>query len=182
MVMMMRVAVFVAVLMVVIVVMAVRMIVTVRMIMVMIVMMMIVIVLMAVTNGIGAFRLERRFDRLELRSEGLQRLFERRIATKAQAIFLYLDRDVAVAEVPRQSRERHGIFDAHFEERFGFRDDLHKAAIVEQQCVVGAKAHGFRKIKFDARAFHAEEKSALRLSLRECQNERVDDAAGFAFG
>jgi len=168
MVMMMRVAVFVAVLM--------------FMIMVMIVMMMIAVVLMAITNGIGTFRLERRFDRLELRSEGLQRLFERRIATKAQAIFLYLDRYVAVTEVPRQSRERHGIFDAHFEERFGFRYDLHYAAIVEQQRVVGSKAHGFRKIKFDAGAFHAEEKPALRLSLRECQNERVDDVAGFAFG
>lgn len=89
---------------------------------------------------------------------------------------------MTVAEVPRQSRQRRGIFDAHFEERFGFRDDLYNAAIVKQQRVVSAKAHGFRKIKFDASAFHTEEKSALRLALRERKNERVDDAAGLAIG
>jgi hypothetical protein len=175
---MIRVAVFLALRMVMIVVVAVLMFVTMRMIVM-------VAVMVMIFTGYGidaAFRLERCFDRLDLRSEGLQRLLERRIAAQTHTIFLYLNRYVTVAEVPRQSRERRGIVDAHFEERFGFRDDFHNAAFVEQQRVVGAKSHGLEKIKFDAGAFHAEQKSALRLALRERKYERVDDTAGLAIG
>ena len=148
--------------------MIVMMIVVVVMIVAMRMVVMMIVVMTIAGNGVSAaFRLERRIDRLELCSESLQRLLKRRITTQAHAVFLYLDRYVTVAKVPGQPRERHGIFDAHFEERFGFRNDLHNAAIVEQQRVVGAKAHGFRKIEFDTRAFDAEEKAALRLALRK---------------
>jgi hypothetical protein len=123
-------------------------------------------------HSVGAFRLERCFDRLDLRSEGLQRLFERRIAAQAHAVFLYLDWYVTVAEVPRQSRERRGVVNTHFEKRFGFCDDFYNAAIVEQQRVVGAKAHGLRKIKFHASAFHAEEKTALMDTVMRVVAER----------
>ena len=85
-----------------------------------------IVMMVTVAGGGGAtLRLERRLDRLDLRSEGLQCLFKRRIAAQAHTIFLYLDRYVTVAEVPGQSRERYGIFDAHFEKRLGFCDDFH---------------------------------------------------------
>lgn len=173
--MMMRMAVIVLMVVIVVMSMAVRMV-------VMMVMIVAVVVTMAVTCDVGAFRFKRRFDRLELRSEGLQRLFERGVTTQAHAILLDFDRYVTVAEVPRQSCQRRGIVDAHFEQSFGFRDDLHDAAVIKQQRVVGAKTYRLRKIEFDAGAFHAEEKSALRLALRKWKNERVDHAARLAFG
>jgi hypothetical protein len=178
----MRVAVFLALRMVMIVVVAVAVAVMMFVTMRMIVMVAVMVMILTGYGTDAAFRFERCFDRLDLRSEGVQRLLERRIAAQTHAIFLYLNRYVTVAEVPRQSRERRGIVDAHFEEPFSFRDDFHNAAIVEQQRVVGAKSHGLAKIKFDAGAFHAEQKSALRLALRERKYERVDDTAGLAIG
>jgi hypothetical protein len=169
--------------MMVVMIMIVVMVVIMAMFVIMPVLFVVMIVMMVGTDGMStAFRLERRLDGLNLRSEGLQRLLKRGVAAKANAIFLYLDRYVAVAEVPGQPCERLGIFDAHFEERLGFRDDLHNTTIVEHQCVVGTKTHRFGKIQFDAGPFDAEQKPALRLTLRVRKDQRVDDGAGFAVG
>ena len=89
---------------------------------------------------------------------------------------------MTVAEVPGQPRERRGIVDAHLKERLGFRDNFHEAAVVKQQRVVGAQPHRLGEVELDAGAFHAKEKSALRLALRKRQDKRVDHLAGLAVG
>ena len=138
-----------------------------------IVMVIVAMVMMFFGAGLGAFRLEWRLDQRQLRTEFLHRGLELRIAAQAKPVFPHLDRDVAVAEVPGQSRERDGIVDAHFEQRLRFRDDLNQITVVEQKRVVGAQTHRFRKIQFDAGAFDTEDKTALRQALRIGKDQRV---------
>ena len=134
-------------------------------------------------HGIGAaFRFERRFDRGDLRTGCLQQRFNITFAAHAQAIGQQLDRHMAVAEMPRETGQRRGIGGARLEQRFGFRHHFDEAAVIEQQNVVVAQPHRLGEVELDAGAFYAEEETALRLALRERKNERVDDAAGLAFG
>jgi hypothetical protein len=153
--------------------MAVMMIVAVGMIMAVVV----IVPMMVIVRGvIAALGFEWRLDGGDFRSGRLEDGFEFGIAAQAQTILHYLNRDVAVAEMPGEPRERHRILDAHFEQRLGFRHHLDRRAIIEQQRVVGAQANRSLEIQFDAGAAAAEDESALGAALGIGQNQRIDDA------
>src|SRR3569833_1469738 len=111
----------------------------------MMVMMRMIVMLMPVMGMImmrvdfvgAAFRLERRLDHRYLGAERLQELLSRRRTQRAHAVRHELHRDVAIAEMPGDARQRRHIGGPRFEQRFRFGDDLDKAAVVERDDVVG---------------------------------------------
>jgi hypothetical protein len=141
-----------------------------------VIMRMIVMVMVVLTCGRGvgaALRLERRIDLRDLRTKSREQRLDRRIALEAQPTFQNLHRNVAVAEVPRNPRQRRQICGADFDQRLRFGHDFDEAAIVKHQHVVGAKPNGFGKIKLDARALDAEQKALVRLPLRIGEDQRI---------
>jgi len=144
---------------------------------------MVVVMMIVASYGIGTtLGLERRIDRGDLRTGGLQQRFDIARAAHAQAIGQKFDRHMAVAEMPGEPRQRRRIRSTRFEQGFGFRHDFNETAVVEQQNIVVAQAHRLGEVELDAGSFHAEEKSALGRALHERKYQRVDDAARLAIG
>jgi hypothetical protein len=155
------------------------------MVMIVIVAVMMVVVTMAVLLGhlVGAaFRLERRVDYGDLRAEALQQRLDRRIAGKPQPALQNLNRNVPVAEMPGEPRERGKIRHARFQQRFGLGDDLDKLAAFQHERIIGAQPSRFGQIDFNAGAFDAEHKSLFHLTLRVRQDQGVDNVATRALG
>ena len=87
----------------------------------------------------AAFRLERRLKRRHLGAERLEQFLGRRLAQCADAVRQQLHGDVAVAEMPGDTRQRRDIGGARLEQRLRFGDDLDMAAVIERDDIVGAQ-------------------------------------------
>lgn len=105
--------------------------------MLMTVMFVAMVVIVARRHLIGAaFRLERRFQRRHPGAERLEQFLGRRLAQRADAIRQQLHGDMAVAEMPGDTRQRGDVGGPRLEQRFRFGDDLDMAAVVERDDVV----------------------------------------------
>jgi hypothetical protein len=140
---------------------------------VMIVRMMIVTVIISRDLVRAAFRLERRFDRHRLGAERDQQRLGRRFTAHAQRPAPDLGRDVPVAQMPSEPRQRRQVGRADFQYRLGRRHDFNETAIVQHQRVVGAQPRRGRKIEFDGRAFDADHRAARHTALLGVQNDGV---------
>ena len=130
----------------------------------------------------AAFGLERRFDRNYPGAERRQQFLDRRIASEPQALLQNLHRDMPVAEMPGEPRQRRKIGGAGFDQRLGLGDDLDQRAVIEHHRVVRAQPHGLRKVEFHTGAFDAEQEALLRPPLRMAQDQRVDDVSALPSG
>jgi hypothetical protein len=157
----------------------VMMVMTVTMIVMMVVVMMAVLLRRLVS---AAFRLERRVDYGDLCAETLQQRLNRQIAGNPQPAFQDLHRNMPVAEVPGEPRERGNVRHTRLQQRFGFGDDLDEFARLQHERIVGAQPGRFGQIDFHAGAFDAEHKALFHLALRVRQDQRIDDVAIRALG
>ena len=86
-------------------------------------------------------------------------------------------RQVAIAEVPGDARQRGGVGGADFGERLRRGDDLDDAAVLELQSVAGAQHHRFRQIEQEAEAAHAGHGDAAAIALVVIEHHRIDGLA-----
>ena len=147
------------------------------MIMMVVVMVMIVTVMMVAGRcGIGpTLGLERRFDGHDLCAKAFQQRLDGGVALEANLPVQHLHRNVAVAEMPGEPGKARKVGRPRFDQRFGLGNDLNQVAVVEEQCIVGAKAYRVGELEFDAGAFDAEQEALLRRALGIGQDQGVDD-------
>src|SRR5271155_2974683 len=79
----------------------------------------------------AAFRVERRFDRDDLRAQAPRHLLDHRIPANAQALLQEFGRQMTIAEMPGDARQRRRVGGANFRQRLGSGDDFDDAPIVE---------------------------------------------------
>src|SRR5438477_12618741 len=146
------------------------------MIVVMVIMMMIAI---AMPDHVGAaFRVERRLDRGNPCAEILQQRLDAVLPAHPQPIRQDLDRDVAVAEMPGQPRERSEIRGARFQQRLGLGDDLDQTSVVELDRVAHAQRDRLGEIEIDLGSLDAHQPGAPGAALLEIEDDAVDRALG----
>ncbi len=125
----------------------------------------------------AAFRIERRFDRDDCAAEAARHLLDHGIAADAQALSHQFGRQVAIAEVPGDARQRGGVGGADFGERFGRGDDFDDAAVLQLQPVAGAQHHRFGQIEQEAEPAHAGHGDAAAVALVIIEHHRVGGLA-----
>lgn len=155
---------------------------------VMVMMAVIVVVMMMIVavrdlRRVGsAFGVKWRLDVGQPCAERAQHRGERGIAANAQAVRHDLHRDVPVAEMPGEPGQRRQIGGARLDQRLGLGHHLDQGAIVEHQCIIGAKPYRLRKVEFDACPFDAEQETLLRLALGKREDERVKGGSNLPLG
>ena len=80
---------------------------------------------------------------------------------------------MAVAQDPRNARERLHIGGTKLKQRLGLRHDVDQATVLQLKRVIGAQPNRCLEIKLDARAFHREDVTAVAATLGEVENERI---------
>jgi hypothetical protein len=99
-------------------------------------------------TGIGAtFRVERRLDLDQPRTEPLHHRFDHVVAPDAQAASGDLRRQVTVAEMPGDADQMLRIAAADFHQRLRRRDNFHQPAVLKHQCVATAQGHRIFEIQ-----------------------------------
>src|SRR3984957_17167990 len=86
----------------------------------------------------AAFRVERRFDRDDLSAQAPRHLLDYRIPANAQALLQEFGRQMAIAKMPGDARQRRRVGGANFGQRLRRGDDLDDARIVEHEGISGA--------------------------------------------
>jgi len=86
-----------------------------------------------------AFRVERRFDFCAFAAQRSDQRFQCMVAPQANAVRKELDRDVAVAEMKGDPRQRRCIHGSHFDERLGLGHHFDEAPVLELQRVSHAQ-------------------------------------------
>ena len=123
-----------------------------------------------------AFRVEWRFDRYAFAAQQNDERFQRVVAPQPNAVRKKLDRDVAVAEIEGDPRQRRRIHGAHFDERLGLGHDFDEPAVLELQGVSHAQMRRLGEIEREAEPFDANPLAAGRPPLRLIENHGIDDA------
>ena len=142
------------------------------------VVMLVVVVLVAGgrRHDVGApFGVERRLDRRQTRTETIQHRLDGGVTAQPQAVGKHLDRNVPVAEMPGEPRQRIDVRGPHLDQRLGLGHDLDQAAVVEHQSIAHAQHHGLRQIDHDRRAVHGRQGAVLQASAGVIQDHAVDD-------
>jgi hypothetical protein len=147
--------------------------------MIVIVTVIVVVVMMPVTRRhVGAaYGVERRLDRHDLGAETCEERLDRRIAPHAQTVGEELDRNVTVAEMPREARERGEVLGASLDQRLRLGDDFDEIAVVELEQIAGAQRDRLGEIEREVCSLHASHAAARRPALFGREDQRIDDAA-----
>ena len=91
-------------------------------------------------TGIGAaFRVERRFDLDQARTQPLHHRFDHVVAPDTQAAAGNLRRQVTIAEMPGDTNQMLRIAAADFHQRLRRRHDLDQPAILKHQCIASTQ-------------------------------------------
>ena len=147
--------------------------------MVVIVRMMIVRVAMIVAAMLvgAAFRLERPLDLDDLGAKPLQHLGDDMILPDPQPFRPDLGLQVPVAEVPGNAGLMQGIASAHFQQRFGFGDDVDEAAVLQRIGIAMTEGRRLGQIDQDLQAAHCRDHAAPPPAVLEGQDDAVDRLA-----
>jgi hypothetical protein len=116
--------------------------------------------------GIGApFRIERPFDRDDLRAEAARHVLDHVIAPDPERAPRQLDRQMTIAEMPGDPRQRDRVLAADLGERLRRRHHFDEAAVVEREAVAGAEHHGLRQVEQKGEALDAGHRHAAAVAV-----------------
>ena len=125
----------------------------------------------------AAFRLERPLDLDDLGAKPLQHLGDDMILPDPQPFRPDLGLQVPVAEVPGNAGLMQGIASAHFQQRFGFGDDVDEAAVLQRIGIAMTEGRRLGQIDQDLQAAHCRDHAAPPPAVLEGQDDAVDRLA-----
>lgn len=140
--------------------------------------MMVMIVLMRGLKIGAAFGVERGFDRADFAAQALHHVLDDVIMADAELSARDLHRQVAIAEVPRQTQRVLGVLRFDFGEALRRTDDLDNAAVFQRDSIPGAQGHGFQQVEQEAQAPHALHGDAAAMAIIEFEHDGI---GGLAF-
>jgi hypothetical protein len=145
---------------------------------------MIVVVMIGLASRPGgvdigaAYRIERRLERDGPSAEAANHRLDHAVAADAKALGEEFGRQMAVAEMPGETRQDGRVGGADFGQRLRRRDDFDDAPVVEPQAVAGAQHRRFLEIEQERQAAHAGHREATAIALVEVENDRIGRLAG----
>jgi hypothetical protein len=153
------------------------MVVIVMIVIVVIMAMMIVAMIMPVDRRGGdigaAFRIERRLDLQNAGAETAGHVFDDVIAADAQALLQQFGRQVTIAQMPGDARQRRRVGAANLQELFGRGDYFDNAPVFQRQAVAGAQHDRLRQIEQKGEAAHADHRDPPAVAIVIVEHDRV---------
>jgi hypothetical protein len=151
-----------------------------------VIMIMIVVVVIAMIMPVNrrgrdigaAFRIERCLDLDNRRPEAARHILNDMITPDAQALLQEFGRQVTIAEMPGDARQRGGVGAADLREAFGSGDDFDDASVLQRQAVAGAQHHRLGQIEQEGEAAHAGHRDAAAITIFIVEDDRVGGFAG----
>jgi hypothetical protein len=144
---------------------------------VMLVLVMRVIVPMPATMRRGGIRttlgIERRFDLDHAGAEAAHHLLDHVVAADAQTLGHDLHRQMAVAEMPGDADEMHGIAGADFEQRLGRGDHLDQPPVLQHQRVATAQRDDVGQVEQELQPARACHRQATPVPVVEFEHDRI---------
>jgi hypothetical protein len=148
-------------------------------VMVMIMTMMMIVRVVVMSRGIGAaLGVERRFNGDDLRAKPVRHLFDDMVAADAQRAAGQFDRQMTIAEMPGDARERHSVLAPDFGKRLRRGDDFDNAPVLEREPVAGAQHHRFRQIEKELEAAHACHRQPAAITVVVVEHNGVGGGPG----
>lgn len=125
-------------------------------------------------GGIGAaFGIERRLDGDDARAEAAQHLGDDVVAADAQRPGRDLHRQMAVAEMPGQPHQMHGIGAADFDQRLRRGDHLDQAAVFQHQRIAAAQRDGIFQIEQERQPARSRHRHAATMTVVEIEDDGI---------
>src|SRR5215831_8148763 len=125
----------------------------------------------------AAFGIERRADLAHLRAQAFQHVDDDMIVADQDAALVDLRRQVAVAEMPGETREGGGAAAAHFDQVLLGGAHLDEAALLQPEAVAAVQHDGLDEIEQEVEAAIAQHAQAAAVAVVE---QKRDGVAAFA--
>lgn len=148
----------------------------------------IMIVVMAVVAGLSgaalglhigaALGIERRIERDHAGAKTYDHRLDHRIAADAQRFWHDFGRQMAVAEVPGEPRQRQGIGGPDLSQRFRLGDHFHGSSILELQPIATAQHRRLREVEQEREPSNAGHGHPTAIAFVEIEHHRVGRSAG----
>jgi hypothetical protein len=126
----------------------------------------------------AAFRIERTFDGDDLRAEAARHILDHVIAPDPQGASRQLDRQVTIAEMPGDPRERHRVLAADLGERLRGRHHFDNAAVFERQAVACAQHQSVGQIEQKGEALDAGHRHPAAMTVIVIEHDGIGGRAG----
>ena len=124
------------------------------------------------------FGVERRFDLDNAGAQSARHILDDMIAPDAQTFLEQFGRQVAIAEVPGDARQRGGVGAADLRQFFGRCDNFDNASIVQRQAIAGSQHHRLWQVEQKGEAAHAGHRNAAPITVVIIENDCVGRLAG----
>jgi hypothetical protein len=121
----------------------------------------------------AAFRIERRLDLDDAGAEPARHVFDHVISADAQALLQQFGRQVTIAQMPGDARQRRRVRAANLQELFGRGDDFDDPAVFQRQAVAGAQHDRLRQIEQKGEAAHADHRDPPAVTIVIVEHDRV---------
>ena len=146
---------------------------------VVVVVMMIVLVAAMRRAGIGAaFRVERPLDGDDFRAEAARHVLDHMVAPDPERASRQLDRQVTIAEMPGDPRQRDRVLAADLGERLRRRDHFDDAAVLQRETVAGAQHQSLGQIEQEGEALDAGHRDAAAMTIVIIEHDGIGGRAG----
>eukprot|EP01036_Dinobryon_divergens_P007108 gene7107-9463_t len=121
----------------------------------------------------AALRVERHAHLAHVGAQPLQHVDDDVIVANQDAVAVDLGRQVAVAEMPGQPRERRGVAAAHLDEILVRGLDLDIAALLQLQAIALVQHHGLDKVQQEVETAIAQDAQAPAVAIVEQEGDGV---------
>jgi len=126
---------------------------------------------------VGAvFGIERRLDRRKAGAEAAQHVLDHVVAAHAQPVTGDLHVDVAIADVPGETRQLVSIGGGNLDERLRPPGNAHDRAVLEHEAVAVAQRSGMRQVEQESRTALAGQHDTAAMALLRIEDDAIDRA------